>query len=241
MRPEADRAHDADLLAPLDDRPRADHAERRDPDEEPEPMKPWISRLNVMLAAIVSSTTSWIDCASRPFARNADRGSPRRPRRRRRARGRSSGSSGSSARERRRDGLLRRGGCRPSPSGRCPSGPRRPPGARCGRSACRRPRAGSGRTALLVEEARDLEVGRGSKFQESRRGTTKLSTTARPGRLRTASHTSRSTYPRRLAEAEGRVREERVVEAADEVRLLRTAGSSCFACTASTDWLPTTG
>ena len=35
-------------------------------------MKPWISRLKVMLAATASSTTSWIDCASRPFSRKAD-------------------------------------------------------------------------------------------------------------------------------------------------------------------------
>ena len=42
------------------------------PTTRPSAMKPWISRLNVRLAATASSTTPCIDCASRPFARKAD-------------------------------------------------------------------------------------------------------------------------------------------------------------------------
>ena len=41
------------------------------PTTRPSPMNPWINRLNVRLAATASSTTCWIDSASSPLARKA--------------------------------------------------------------------------------------------------------------------------------------------------------------------------
>ena len=42
------------------------------PTIRPRPMKPWMIRLSVRLAATASSTTFWIDSACIPFARKAD-------------------------------------------------------------------------------------------------------------------------------------------------------------------------
>ena len=221
--PEADRPQDPDLLTPLGDGPSADHSGAATPTINPRPMKPWMSRLNVMLAATASSTTFWIDSASMPRARTLIPVEQRRLQDRHLARARSSGSSAGTVPKRALEGLLRgrdsdhleRRPVLEDADDRQPHGP-------AGLGIAHLNRNGVEHTVLDVEaaepkvrrhrEAPVVATGRDRGVDDRQ---------ARPLRHCVPDLSRRAVAAGRRAEAERRVLEERTVETARHVAFSR--------------------